>query len=230
MCEEGLWILCHTTSNRILRCKGCGAESSESLLVNERTEILHIHFLNLLIFVAGAEAIEEVDERYAAFDCSKVGNSTEVHHFLYATFCQHSEARLAASHHVAVVTEDAEAVRSQGTCANMENAREQLSCNLVHIRNHQQQTLRCSERTCQGTSLQRTMNGTCGTSLGLHFLYVYCVAEEVLAALSGPFVHMLSHRAGRRNGVDCGNLAEHIRNMSSGLVTIHRHKLFCHNF
>ena len=60
------------------------------------------------------------------------------------TRAEHREACLTASHYVLVVTEDTQRVRCQRTCRHVENARQQLTCNLVHVRNHQQQTLRCS--------------------------------------------------------------------------------------
>ena len=92
-----------------------------------------------------------------------------------------------------MVAKDAERMCGHGTGRNMEYAGEQLSGNLVHIGNHQQQTLRRSERCGEGTSLERAMYGSGSTTLGLHFLYHYCVTKKVLTALSGPFVHMLRH-------------------------------------
>ena len=66
----------------------------------------------------------------------------------------------------------------------MEHARQQFAGDLIHIGNHQQQTLRRGERRRQGTALQRTVYGACGTGFGLHLdnfclLYTsYCTNDK----------------------------------------------------
>ena len=74
-------------------------------MVNEGGEIVLIHSLDLLDLVRCAEAVEEVDERYAALDGRKMCYTGEVHNFLYGAFGKHGEACLAAGHYVLVVTE-----------------------------------------------------------------------------------------------------------------------------
>ena len=54
---------------------------------------------------------------------------------------------------ILVVTEDAKSMRSEGTRRNMEYTWKQLTCNFIHIRDHQQQSLRCCECSSQGTGL-----------------------------------------------------------------------------
>ena len=76
----------------------------------------------------------------------------------------------------------------------MEHAREQLTGNLVHVGDHQQQTLRRGVGRGQGTCLQRTVNGTGGATLALHLLDHDGLTEDVLAAGGGPLVHVLGHR------------------------------------
>ena len=194
MSEECLRILGHTLCLRMLRREGTSTELAQSLLIHEVANIVLFKKFDLLILVRGAETVEEVDERHASLECSKMSNSAEVHHFLNATFCQHGKACLTASHHIAVVTKDTQRVSCKCTGRNMEDAGQQFACNLVHIGNHEQEALAGSEGACEGTSLQRTMNGTSSTAFALHFLNHYCVAEEVLTTLSGPLVNMLRHR------------------------------------
>ena len=88
--------------------EGASAEFLHLVHRHEWTEILLIHHFDLLVFVAGAETVKEVDEGHAAFECSQVCYCREVHHFLHRTFAEHCETSLAASHHVAVVAEDTE--------------------------------------------------------------------------------------------------------------------------
>ena len=102
--------------------EGALTESSEGLLVNEGLELLSLEHFNLLDFVRSTETIEEIDKGNAALDGSKMGNTSEVHHFLNTTLSQHSEARLASGHHILMVAEDAEAVAGKRASTDMENA------------------------------------------------------------------------------------------------------------
>ena len=89
----------------------------------------------------GAETVEEVDERHAGFQCREVGNAGQVHNLLHGAFSQHGEARLAAGHYILMVAEDAQGVAGEGAGRYVEYAGQVLAGNLVHVGNHQQQTL-----------------------------------------------------------------------------------------
>ena len=111
----------------------------------------------------------------------------------------------------------------------MEDRRDHLTSDLVHVRNHQEKSLRCRERGCQSSCGERTMDGSCGTSLGLHLHDVYFLAPEVLLARGGPLLCILAHRRGRSNRVNCGYIAECICNIRSSGVSINgNHFLVCH--
>ena len=68
-----------------------------------------------------------------------------------------------------------------------------LAGNLVHVRNHQKQALGGGEGGGKSTGLEGAVDGTGGTGLRLHLLDGDSLAPEVLAAASGPLVHVLSH-------------------------------------
>ena len=53
-----------------------------------------------------------------------------------------------------IFAEDTQGVRCQCTGRYMEYARQQFTCDLVHVRDHQQQTLRSRVSRSQCTSLQ----------------------------------------------------------------------------
>ena len=108
--EEHVWVLSHTTHHRTHRRECAIAELLQCLHVNERTQVFHIYYLYFLVLVRGTETVEEVEEWHAALDGSKVSYTCEVHDLLYATLSEHSEARLAARHHVLVVAEDTKSV------------------------------------------------------------------------------------------------------------------------
>ena len=183
VCEERFGVLGHASCFGVLGREGAVAEFAHLVHRHEGADVFHIHLLNLLILVGGAETVEEVDKRHAAFEGSEMGNGRKVHDFLHRAFAEHGKARLAACHDIAVVAEDTERVRGKGAGRYVEHAGQQLAGNLVHVGNHQQQALRggesCGERTC----LQRTVHGTGGTAFRLHFLYLHRVAKEVLATL-----------------------------------------------
>ena len=130
-----------------------------------------------------------------------------------------------------MVSEDGQRMACQGARTYIDYAWEQLSGNLVHIRDHQQQTLGSCVGRCQRTCLQRAVNGTGSTGFRLHFLYQYCFAEDVLATCGSPFIYVFSHSRRGGDGVDSGYLGEHIRDMCSSLVTITSNEflLFSHN-
>jgi hypothetical protein len=114
----------------------------------------------------------------------------------------------------------------------MEHAGEQLTSNLVHVGNHQQQARRSGVGGGERTSLQRAVDGTSGASLALHLLHGHCLTEDVLAASSGPLVNVFGHRRRRSNGIDGGYLGKHVTNVCRGLVAITGHEFlfFSHNF
>ena len=164
-------IFSHTTSYRFHRVQCAGTEFSQSFLVDQRSKIIIFQHFNLLDFVRCTETIEEVHERNARFDGSQVSNTSQIHHFLYRAFSQHGETCLACRHYVLMVTEDTQCVRSQCTSRHMEYARQELTGNFVHVRDHQEKTLGSSVSSSQRTSLKRTVNCTGSTTFRLHFLY-----------------------------------------------------------
>ncbi len=158
--EEDVWIYGGAAGCRMLRIQRVLAESLEGVHVDQRTQILVIQRFNLLNFVRSTEAIEEVQECHALVDGSQMSNSAEIHNLLRRGRCQHGKTGVADCHNVGMVTEDGQCMSGKGTSGNVEYARKHLACDLVHVRNHEQQTLR--SRVCggQSTGLKRTVHGT----------------------------------------------------------------------
>src|SRR5699024_9891180 len=111
-------------------------EFSQGFLIDKRSEIVVFQHFDLLDFVRSTETVEEVHERNARLDGSQVGNTCQVHNFLYRTFGQHGETCLTCRHYVLVVTEDTQCMACQSTCGYVEYARQEFTGNLVHIRYH----------------------------------------------------------------------------------------------
>ena len=227
--EVDIGVLGRTARHGVLGVERTGAEGLQGVAVEHGRQRGLVDELDLLNLVRGAESVEEVQERHAGLQRHEVGNAREVHDLLYGRGGQHGEARLAGSHDILMVTEDRQRLGGQRTRRDMEDAREQLARDLVHVGDHQQQTLRRGERRGEGTALQRAVHGAGGTGLGLHLHDLHRLAEDVLAALRGPLVHEFGHRRRRRDGIDGCNLREHVSHMGRSVVTITGDKfLFCH--
>ena len=113
------------------------------------------------------------------------------------------------------------------TGRNMENTGKQFTADLVHIRNHQQKTLRRCKRCCQCSGFQGSVNRTGGACFGLHFCDTHFLSEQVDSAVCSPFIGYFRHRRRRSDRVDCSNIGKRIRNVCSSGIAINRHG-FCH--
>ena len=172
--------------------------------------------------MARPEAVEEVQERHSPLDGRQVRHRGQVHDLLHVRLRQHRKARLAARHHVAVVAEDVQRVARQRTRRHVEHARQQLARDLVHVRDHQQQALRRRVRRRQCARVQRAVHSARRARLRLHLLHLHRRAEDVLPARSGPLVHIVRHRARRRDGIDRRYFRKRIAHMGGRVVAVHR--------
>ena len=97
--------------------------------------------LNLLDFMGGPEAIEEVDKRHAGVKGRSLGDQGKVLGFLHTGGGQHGKPGLPDGHHVRVITEDGQALTGQRAGGDMKDGAGELTGNLVHVRDHQEQAL-----------------------------------------------------------------------------------------
>ena len=143
------------------------------------------HFLN---FRGGAEAVEEVNKGKARIEGGHVGDERVVHALLHVIAGQHSPTGLAHAHDVAVVAEDGQSVSGQSSRGNMEDRGGQLTGDLVHIRNHEQETLRGREGARQRAGLQGSVHSAAGAAFGLHFHDAGHRAPDILCAARAPSI------------------------------------------
>ena len=226
--EVDIRVLSRTAGNRVIRIQGMFAEFIQCFVVNQFSKVIIVQKFNLLDFVGSTEPIEEVQERNMTFNSSQMGNSGQVHDFLYAGFSKKCKTGLAASHNVSMVAEDVQGAGSQCTSSDVENCRKQFTSDLIHVRNHQEQTLGCGIGGGQCTSGKGAVYSTGSTSFGLHFHDLDRTTKDVLLSMGSPFIADFSHRRRRSDRVDCGNITERIGSIRSGGVTIHGLKFFCH--
>ena len=230
MLEEYVAIFMGTTHYRTLRIQGTLAECFYRIHIAHISQIVVIPNFDLLDFVGGTETVKEVDEGNAALQGSQMSNSGQIHNFLRVGFAQHCKTGLATCHNVGMVTEDVQCMGCNGTSGNMEYARQQFACDLVHIRDHQEQALRCSVGGGQSTSSQRTVYGTGCASLGFHFNNLNGCAKDVFSAGSCPLVNVIGHRAGRGNRINTSYFGKRIGYVSRSGIAVHGFHFSCHDF
>ena len=178
--------------------------------------------------MAGAEAVEEMEERHARTDGCQMRHAAQVHHFLHAAGSQHGKAGLAAGHHIAVIAEDVQRMRGQRAGGNMDHAGQQFARDLIHVRDHQQQTLRSSIGGRQRTGGKRAVYRAGSAGFRLHFNHFYLMAKNVLFPLRRPFVYIFRHRRAGRDRVNRRYFGKSVGNIRRGFVTVHRFHQFCH--
>ena len=228
MLEEDVAVLVRAAGVRVLGVQRVVTEGLDGVHVAHILEVIVVPDGDLLDLMGGAEAVEEVEERDLALDGGEVSHRREVHNLLDVALGEHGEAGLAASHDVGVVAEDVQSVGRDGTSRHVEDGRQALARDLVHVRNHQEQALRSRVRGGQSARAERAVDGAGGACLRLHLDHVDRRAEDVLAALGCPLVDVVGHRAGRGDRVDTRNLSERVRYVRGRLVAVHGLELTSH--
>ena len=205
----------------MLRVQGVAAESTQGVHIHQRAQLLIIQRLDLLNFVAGAEAVKEVQERHPTVDGAQMCHRAQIHDLLRGGGRQHGKAGAAHAHHIAVVAEDGQSVGGQSSGGDVEHARQHLTGDLIHIGDHQQQALGRGVGGGQCAGLQGAMHRTGGTALGLHLHHLYRLAKQVLLAVGGPLVHVLRHGAGGRDGENTRHFRKCVGYIRGGFVAVH---------
>ena len=200
--EVDIRVLSCTTKCRVVRREGSLTEFLDCIVINEGAECIVVDNFDLLDLVRCTETVEEVNERNSCLDGSEVSYCSKVCYFLNGVGAEHCKTGLTASIYVCMVTKDVQRMSCKSSGGNVEYAREKLTCDLVHIRDHQEKTLGCGISSCQSTCCQRAVNSTCCTSLRLHLDDIDRLSEDVLSALLCPLVGVISHRRGRCDRVN----------------------------
>ena len=142
-------VLVHrrTTGNRIVRVESPCAELGQRFFVYKGFERLGVYFLDFLYLVRSTETVEEMNERNASFNSRQMGYAGQVHNFLHTGRSQHGETCLARSHNVLMVAEYRKSLSCKRARRYVEYAWKQFARYFIHIRYHQQESLRCGVRT-----------------------------------------------------------------------------------
>jgi hypothetical protein len=83
-------VLSRAADDRPIRRESPLAMLPHPVLIDQRADVGFCQLLDLLHFVRGAEAVEDVHERDPRLQGARLGNQGEVHHLLHGIGEQHS--------------------------------------------------------------------------------------------------------------------------------------------
>jgi hypothetical protein len=228
--EKHVGILRRPADEWAIRREGVLAEGDQVLVVHHRANRLVGDGKNLAHFMRCAEAVEEMDERNARFQGGDLCDERQVGNLLHGIRGQHRPSRPAAGHHVGVVAEDRQCMGCQGASCNMHRRRGQLTGNLEHVGDHQQQPLRGRKCRSKGPGLQCAVQGAGRAALALQFFHNGQRAPDVLFPLRTPLIRPLAHWRRGSDGVDGDDFGKSVGNGGRSLVPIHNHSVqFTHS-
>mmetsp|Transcript_45432 Transcript_45432/g.141125 ORF Transcript_45432/g.141125 Transcript_45432/m.141125 type:complete len:283 (+) Transcript_45432:4426-5274(+) len=149
-----------------------------------------------------------------------MGDERHVLAILHGLTGEHAPTAGARGHHILVVPEDGQCLTGNGAGSNVDDAGHELASDLVHVWDHEQQSLGgrkgCAETARCHASVQRS---GC-TGLRLELLHVQLAAEDVLDPSHRPSLTDLGHGRGRGDGEDEGVLGHGVGNMRGGRAPV----------
>ena len=226
--EEDIRVLGGAADDGSVRCQTMGPERKDVVVTDQRPDVVLLEDRDLVDLVRCPEAIEEVKERDPSPQRGGMRDEREVMRLLHRPGREHRPAGRSRVHDVAVVAEDRERVRRDRPGCDMDDRRRQLTRDLEHVGDHQEQALRRREGRGQGSLLKRAVECPGGTSLGLHLHDVGNLAPQVGPSCCGPVVAMLGHRRGRGDRIDRDHFADGVGDASRGLIPVHALELVVH--
>src|SRR6185436_7345422 len=138
----------------MVRVEGTGSMSTNQVIVKQETEFFIRKFEDLRDFMGGAETVKEVEERHTRFECGDLRDGGKIMRLLHRFRGQQCPSGLADSHHILMIAVNGKGMRSNGARRNMKDRTGEFARDLVHVGNHQEQTLRGSECGCECAGLK----------------------------------------------------------------------------
>ncbi len=209
-----------TAQDRPLWRHAASAMGANILGINHGPDVVIREALDLLHLVAGAEAIEDVEEGYACFQRGSLRDEREILRLLNRVGEEHSPSGGPAGHHIAVIAEDGETGSRNGARRDMEYRAGELPGDLEHVGNHQQEALAGREGCGQRTCLERTVTRSGSASLTLHLLHVGNQPPDIALTRRSQRVRHLAHGRGWRDWIDCNDFVCLERDVTGCFVPI----------
>src|SRR5215208_6451164 len=155
----------------MFRGEGTRPVSADQLIVHQGTEFFIRKLEDLVDFMRGAEPVKEMQEGDAGLESCSLCDGREIVGFLDAARGEQCPTRLADSHHILMVAVNGEGVGCDSACCNMEDRAGEFTGDLVHVGDHQEQTLCCRKGGGECPGLKRAVDCTCCAAFGLHLNY-----------------------------------------------------------
>ena len=200
----------------------------DQLVVDQFARLFLRQQVNLVDLVAGAETVEEMQERHARRERRHVRNHRHVLRLLHTRGGKQREARRARTHHIAVIAEDRQRVRRERARGDVEHRRRQLAGDLEHVGQLQQQPLRRGKGRRQRARLERAVHRARGPGLALHLDDLRHLSPQILRARGRPCIGQFTHRRRRRDRVDRNDFAQQVSDAGGGLVAVEHIRMSDH--
>ena len=219
--EEHIGVLCRATKDGMVGRQGAFAVVAHAGFFQQDAQVIIAQFGDAIDFVRSPEAVEEVQEGHSGGQRSGLHNQGKVRSLLDGIRSHERKARLAGSHHVAVISENRERVRGHGTRGHVDHRGRQLPGDFVHVGDHQQKPLRGREGAAEGASLDGAVQGAGCAPFALHFDDARNTSPDVRLVFRHPLVGQFAHGRGRSDGINRDDLVEAVGHPGGGLVAVH---------
>jgi len=194
-------------------------------------QVVVLEVLDFRDLVRGAEAVEEVDERYAARERRRLGDARHVVSFLDRSGGKQPPPGLADGIDVRVIAKDRQCVRGNRPRRYVKDRRCQLAGYLVHARDHEQQALGSGKGGGQRPGLERAVHRRRRSTFRLHLDHVGDHPPDVGLAHRRPLVGELTHVGGWGDRVDGAHVVDAVRDRRGRFVAVNHHRLsLCHGY
>ena len=218
--EVGVGILRRAADEGVLGRQRPPPVRPDRLVADQRPQIVIGQQIDRVQLVRGAEPVEEVHERHPGGQGRRLRHQRQIVRLLYRGRGQQGEPGLPDRHHIRVVTEDGQPLRRQRAGGDVHDRRGQLTSDLVHVRDHQQQALGGGEGGGQRAALERAVQCPRRARLALHFHHRRHRPPQVRPVLAGPLVRQFGHRRRRGDRVDAADLVEPVGDRDRRLVAV----------
>ena len=223
--EEYVGVLRGSADERSVGGESVVAVLADEVVVDAGAHCVVGYFFNFHFFVAGAEAVEEVEDGDVSLEGRHLGDEGVVGGLLDGRGAEHGPAGVADRHYVGVVSEDGERVGRKAARRDVHYGARELSGYLVHVRDHEEKSLRSGEGRAERSGLYRSVVGSGGSGLALHLFDERNGSPDVRTVLRGPLIRPFSHRRRRRDRVDRYYLVHGVGDMRRSFVPVYRYHL-----
>ena len=221
--EVDVRILRSAAKDRAIRRERACAMLLHQFVGDHRLQIFFGELLDLGHFVRGTEAVEEVHEGDARFQRRCLRDQCRVHHFLHRVRSEQGPSGLAHGHHVLVIAEDRESLCCEGARRNVHDRGRKFAGDLVHVGDHQQQSLGGGEGCGERAGLQSAVKRSGSSAFALHFNYEGNRVPDVGLVFGRPLVGPFAHRRGWGDRIDCDDFVDLMRDVCGRFVSINRY-------